>query len=363
LYIAAFGLHFTNSGTVEVQTNATLDLGGVALDDGSILTGDGLTRLLYPVYANGTITVNGTVELYYGTIYGTHTWTGLGVFNWNGGFFSGPGTTAIATNFHFNIVSGGSLEDHVLDNHGTMNWNSSDALFGSGNALFSNHGLFIIQTDCQLAGSGTFDNTSAGTVRSPAMDIVINWSFTNSGTLDLPSGAINFNGGYFPTASSVQLVTLGGHAPGTNFGYVNLTDFNPDGTLVVALTNGFVPNAGSSFPLVNYTAHSGAFSATQLPPLPNGLLWRVNYDTNSLILAVIQGLAITNLTTLPDGNVALHLLGPPASAAVIQAAANLINPTFWTDLATNTPFSGHCSFTDFTATNSVQKYYRALIMP
>src|SRR5690349_8116475 len=97
---------------------------------------------------------------------------------------------------HYQLFPSGkfykSLDHQTLDNWGTVTWNATNIpeLMGYGDSLFSNHGQFIIQTNCLLTGSASFDNASGGTVRNLAASTEIDWPFTNSGTLDLPTGAL-----------------------------------------------------------------------------------------------------------------------------------------------------------------------------
>jgi len=202
---------FTNTGTIEVQTNAVLNLyGNLTFNDGSMFAGDGVTRLSFmrtPANVNGVITINGIVELAttddtYATLTGTHTLTGSGVVNWRGGYLSGPGTTTIATNFHFNIIENipGTwnvphyLDGHTLENFGTVTWNApawqSSGLIGSGNASFANHGLLVVQSRCDIGGSIAFLNT--GTILKPAGS-GSSWfaasGFTNRGTIEVQTNA------------------------------------------------------------------------------------------------------------------------------------------------------------------------------
>ena len=77
---------------------------------------------------------------------------------------------------------------------------------------------------------------------------------------------------------------LGGTAPGS--GYDQLQSSGAlafDGTLQVSLINGFIPAAGQSFNLFDWSTTSGTFDTLQLPTLA-GLSWNTSqlYTTGTL---------------------------------------------------------------------------------
>jgi hypothetical protein len=73
--------------------------------------------------------------------------------------------------------------------------------------------------------------------------------------------------------------SIGHYGVGTGFSQINLQDFNPTGTLLISLTQGFIPTNGSSFNLVTYSNRVGQFAGTaqrdynRSPPLAEAHGW------------------------------------------------------------------------------------------
>lgn len=75
-----------------------------------------------------------------------------------------------------------------------------------------------------------------------------------------------------------------------------------DGTLRVALTNGFTPVVGHTFTVLTASAFSGAFAVSDVPPVP-GATWQITTNAGALLLNVVSAAS-------PYGDwVALHGLG------------------------------------------------------
>jgi hypothetical protein len=65
-----------------------------------------------------------------------------------------------------------------------------------------------------------------------------------------------------------------------------------DGTLLVALANGFAPASGSSFDLFNWATTSGTFDTLTLPDLNAGLTWDTSQLYSSGVLRVVAAVGI-----------------------------------------------------------------------
>jgi hypothetical protein len=64
------------------------------------------------------------------------------------------------------------------------------------------------------------------------------------------------------------------------------------------------------------------------------------------------------------GGVVLALSGEPGSTYVLEGSTNLADPLSWLPIATNAlGADGLWQFTDFSATNSAEKYYRLRLAP
>jgi hypothetical protein len=92
-----------------------------------------------------------------------------------------------------------------------------------------------------------------------------------------------------------------------------------------------MPTNGNSFAVVNGSTVSGAFSSFDLPSLPGGLAWYVNYSGNSVVASIAPG---TNATLLISG-VVTNSLGTPVAGASVYA---YVDPDEQTNLIINGSF-------------------------
>jgi autotransporter-associated beta strand protein len=130
-------------------------------------------------------------------------------------------------------------------------------------------------------------------------------------------------GSYTQTPGAALNIDLAGTASGSGHDRLAVGgEAALDGTLNVSV-DGFTPQNGDTFVVLTAAALSGAFAATNLPPLDPGLLWAVTYAADSVVLAVVPeaaspyddwaalyGLAGADAldTADPDGDGYLNLL-------------------------------------------------------
>ena len=172
---------------------------------------------------------------------------------------------------------------------------------------FSSGGLTNLGTTVLI------DTTIGGPVNNPsgsAIDIVGDVVFTGlySGGGDIfGSGTADFQGGISPgdspaivsiegsinlDAANTLFIELGGTTPG-EYDRLELGGFaSIDGTLDVALINGFVPSAGDSFGfLFANGGFGGSFASLNLPDLSSmGLDWQLNPGGSTVFLEVVAAL-------------------------------------------------------------------------
>jgi hypothetical protein len=265
-----------------------------------------------------------------GTLIGNGTVTANGLFTWTGATMSGSGRTV--ANGGLLIGGGGikTLSGRTLDNAGAGTWTNAGVLSFNSGAVFNNltGATFDIQNDENTSGSGVFNN--AGTLIKSAGPgtFGIHNPFNNSGTVNVSSGTLSFFNGYTQSAGATILgggnIAGGGtlniqggslSGPGTITGNVtNAGQVNPggigasgvltitgtysqaatgalnielgglspgqfdqldvggnatlDGTLNVSQINGFAPNSGDTFQVVNYGSRSDVFATIQGPYTP-----------------------------------------------------------------------------------------------
>jgi hypothetical protein len=155
-----------------------------------------------------------------------------------------------------------------------------------------------------------------------------------------------------------------------SFGITNLTSHgqlylagNPatlDGSISIQLNNGYFPNVGDSFILVDYASEKGIFSAFNLPPNIN---WLVNNGKTAFSLSVASltapFLTLQPVTPLqPTNGVTLLMLGPPNANYTIQAAASVSDPD-WVTVTNFFITNSSCYYTDTNAAQYPLRIFRA----
>ena len=352
---------FINQGTIEVDTNAVLEIASdyymALFQNGSLFNGAGLLRipLNSSVILDGILTVNGTVEFAGNSTYGGWpTWTGPGLLRWTGG---GMSDFTFAPGFHVEMTGPDdkSFSD-ACTNLGIICWTGNSSVLSGGGATFVNGGLFLIKTNGNWDAALPFANQPNGTLRQITGQFSLG-TLNNSGALELEQGLLQ-PANFVATSSGNHRISLSGSTPGTGFNQLNAQTLALDGSLMVTLTNGFVPTNGNSFTIATGGSRTGQFANVTLPPTQSNLTWRVRYTSDAVILQASSPLAMNGSTHLGDGRFQFMLSGPAAGAYVIQASTNLVD---WFTVETNSPFPGNLIFTDLDATNFNWRFYRCQI--
>src|SRR5688572_23057541 len=204
-----------------------------------------------------------------GTIGGASTLTIDGTMNWTGGSFDGAGNVAVSASGVL-ILSGTGTKTIVdgfdLNNAGTMQWLGGNIAINL-NSVFTNQsgGQFLIQTDADITNTyynGSF--TNAGTMQKSASTgttvIASAIPFTNSGTIDVQTGALQVTN---PSLAGTTLLKfgIGGTDPLTGYGRLAVTGaVTLAGTIDVDVINPFVPQGGDLFSVITYTSRTGTLT-------------------------------------------------------------------------------------------------------
>jgi hypothetical protein len=266
--------------------------------------------ILGPAFQNAgeitNLTLNGSTLMSTNTV--------MGAFTWNSGTLAAPLT----------IASGGLLDingsvalDNVLTNDGTVTMTGQAylAVFNNTNndlgKIYNLAGaLWDIQTNaviaCEYCAGNEFFN-NAGTFRKSlgSGTAILSVAFTNSATVNVLVGTINFDGN-FTTAGGTLDFGVSGLG---SFGQINVSgNMAINGTASVAWLDGFTPAIGNSFALLDYGSHSGTFANITLPP---GNLGEGIYG------ATVFSLMITNVTAQTNPPVFLDIkLANPGNVVV-----------------------------------------------
>jgi len=169
---------------------------------------------------------------------------------------------------------------------------------------------------------------SGGTINALQVDVnggsllgtgVVNATIVNNGGIVSPGlspGILTLNGDYTQDAAASMVVEIGGVIAGTDYDVVDvLASCVLDGTLDVALINGFTPGPGDSFEVLTCGSLSGEFAMIDGVALGGGLVLQPQYGANSLML-LVEAAAVP---ALPSG--ALLLLGGLLATSALWALA------------------------------------------
>jgi hypothetical protein len=137
---------------------------------------------------------------------------------------------------------------------------------------------------------------------------------------------------------------------------------NYGGTLTVVNLSGW-PTAGDRFKIFQAANYNGTFVTTNLPALGTGLAWNTDSLTNGVLSVVAtvppQFSPLGAIAQTSDGNFQFGGSGAAGVTYELDAATNLSSPIFWFFI-TNTVAdqNGQFQFTDLSATNCSQRFYR-----
>jgi fibronectin-binding autotransporter adhesin len=280
---------FSSSGTVMLGgNNASLNVN--TMNNSGTIRGSG--RITGTVQNNGTIRAEG----------GTLTLAGSGNTNpANGHIEAGPDgqviyTQGLATNTGLIALAGGAMDNNnlALANPGRIE--GSGTLRTGG---LTNTGTVSVAGALDVFGAVTNNNVvnaSSGSTIRYFGPVSGSGSFSGSGTnvfLNTFSpgaspAAVSFAGGVDLGAAQLN-IEIGGSSPGTQFDQLDIQGAAAlGGTLSVSLLNNFAPTAGATFEIISAAGGiEGAFAATTLPTLAEGLNWNVRYAAKSVSLAVV----------------------------------------------------------------------------
>jgi hypothetical protein len=290
---------------------------------------------------------------------GTNTFTGI--VTWTEGNIGNLTRVTIATNAVMNISGGSGLKQisGTLTNAGTITWSSTNDVQVPNDGGSYNGGIinlagatFDIQNDQTLSqyGAGFFNN--AGMVRKSAGPGTnnVNVIFNNTGTVDVQTGTLNFDGGYDLTGGTLNF----GLNSLTSFGQINLSGAATlTGTVSANLNGGYQPIATNSFAVLSYGSETGTFTNTILPAAE---AWQTNYAATVFTLTVLNArptiasltnqvvnelatLTLTNTATDPDvpaQALTFSFASAPNGMTISPLSTNAAVIT-WTPQQTNSP--------------------------
>jgi uncharacterized repeat protein (TIGR01451 family) len=162
--------------------------------------------------------------------------------------------------------------------------------------------------EVRLDGGGfRFGQLATITLGSLTGEGTVNGTLANRGGTTAPGGSdigvLQFIGNYGQFATDPNnparlAIQIGGTTPGTQFDQLLVQPSATPGSgilalggaLDVTLVNGFNPSLGDRFVILRGIVE-GRFDATNLPTLPSGQFWFVDYQADSVALEVVSSLA------------------------------------------------------------------------
>lgn len=316
---------FTNSGTVEVlagtfENKAETIVGMITFDNNGQFTVANTGRLInrgnFNNNTSGILTnsrsvtneVTGSIENL-----GLITITGFSNSLVNNGSFNNLKTINVEDNARFNVSSGSIFTNQgdgnlvIFVNSRVLNSSNMFEINGGkliNNGTFENTNETTIGIDGEIVNNGTISGSffGGGEINNSGVlsgtNISHSADFTNAGILSPgnsndATGIYNLDGfltSYTQTNSGSLKIELGGTLAGNTYDQVVIDDdATLDGTLNVLLVDGFEPNVGDTFSILEQGGNiSGTFSTVNLPTLPLGKIWNpVEYNASGVVISVI----------------------------------------------------------------------------
>jgi len=325
------GTNFTGNGTVNVS-GGEVSATGVGATFGTFTTFTLNGGYPSPILSgDGPFTFDGPVEWGHAAIQGTgpltinHTMTiaGTDVRVLDTRSITNNGTIQVTGTGNINVSNGAAINNEQNATFefqsdadinytvgATTHFNNAGTLLKNGGTNTSyigmdvnNTGIVEVRTGVlhfqgnyvQTAGTawlngGNFQTSNSMSIQGGTLEGTgtVNGSVSNTGGIVQPGlspGILTISGSYTQGSGGILAVEIGGTTAGTEFDQLVVGDnASLDGTLDVTLINGFDPQLGDSFLVVDGSS-SGTFSTTQLPALSGGREWQVTYG--SVILSVV----------------------------------------------------------------------------
>jgi hypothetical protein len=268
-----------NNGTIYVDGNAPLSAGSI-INSGSIATG---VPYGYPgssISVSGTFTNQADGNLSLGTV-------GDGAYI---GHINNAGNISVANGAAINVFGGSNATAAALPGF----LNSGTVLISSGGLITTS--LTYAQTSGQTTVDGTLQisggiaNFAGGAIYgnggSIQANVVSNAAF-NIGDMPMTVGTMAIMGNYTQGANGSLYVDI---ASQTQYDQLNVSGRTTlNGLLSVDLLNGYIPQIGNVFDIVNFSSSSGTFSMVLGLPINNQEHFVLEYNSNNLTLDVASG--------------------------------------------------------------------------
>lgn len=273
-YIGANAGSIVNSGSIDLQSSASLSAGNLA--------------------NSGTVNVaggnNGGSSL---TVSGRFTNNPGGIFDLSQG-----STASVA-----NLINVGTV---LVGNGSTLTVPPGTHAPNSALAGFVNAGTVDIASGAILSSPAQYTQTAGQTTIDGHLSAVANFAggavYGNDGTI---SGNVSSNASFNIGDAEMtvgELSIMGNYTQRANgsltFDIASLNSYDQlnvsghaqlNGLMTVNLLNGYIPQVGNMFDILNYASESGTFSTVVGLPINNQEHFTLEYNTTNLALDVVSG--------------------------------------------------------------------------
>jgi hypothetical protein len=265
----------------------------------------------------------------------------------------GPATNSGTLNL---LGNNGGLSGIFMENDGSGNYRGS--LWNQPGGIVRLNGVANGYSVIQIGYGANTWFLNQGTLTASLSGMIEASSFTNAGDVTVLTGTLQLNDNNLvlqPASSlNVRLNSKSDYGKIAISGPVALT-----GTLGVTLNGTYVPAVGDSFTPLTYGSYSGAFTATNLPPL---VAWRAAYGATAVTVSVAQAGLIPEFTTAvwSGGNLIFSgTNGAPGSPYWVLSSTNLAVPLAqWTPVFTNNfDANGRFSYTNVPGPTRPQQFF------
>jgi PEP-CTERM motif len=281
-----------NQGTIDMEYNAPLSAGSLT-NSGTIETG--MHSGSNSISVTGTLTNNASGVLSLGGMSDVSSFA----------YVNNAGSVSIANGAALHITGG----SHATANAFPGFINSGSVLVAQGGTLTSP--LTYTQTSGQttvdgllaLTGNG-FANFSGGSVYGNGGTIqgntISNAAF-NIGDAPMSVGQMAINGNYTQGANGSLTFDI---ASLTQYDQLNVSGHATlNGLVMVDLLNGYVPQIGNTFDVMNFAGSSGTFSMVIGLPINSQEHFVLEYNSTDLTLNVVAGATAPTISGHGDGYV------------------------------------------------------------
>jgi autotransporter-associated beta strand protein len=298
--------------------------GDVALGSGSLTTGSDGTSTIF----SGVISGTGGALTKVGT--GTLTLSGASANTDTGTTTVSAGTLLLAKTAGQSAVPGplvvsGTVQllaNNQLDNAAVVTVNAGGVLDLNGHS--DTTGAITVSGQ-MLLGSGGNTLTATGVTLSGGSlsgTGTVNANLTNGGLLNPGGtgavGTLTVGGGYTQTSAGALAIDVAGSAAG-QFDVLAVSGAATlDGTLQVSRLNGFLPNLGTSFPIVTFGSGTGTFASATGLGMGHGQAFAPVYSSTDVELTVQPTVADHLAILPPPSGGAGQALSPPVQVQVID---------------------------------------------